>query len=211
MFTLRCKRVLPLAAAITLSACGDDFVPFEGIFLSSLPFNFFSEDCGIHPNDDILADPGNPFAEIPVSDETAFDIRFGGGGPVGTYYAWGTNLAVGANGERQFYTAEALKGIFDEDLFSPGLRETVRSMAIRAFQAQLDFFPDATNFDRFGAKQFRYATSSFKSIVELGGEVNGDWVLVRTVDEGGMVTEEAILASNPITNPLEPQEEDDEG
>lgn len=213
MFTSRSNPLsLLFGVAFALAACDptDPEARF-GVDLSQLEFNLFSDKMGIHPNDDILADPNNPFRDTPISEDRAFDaLDFAG--PVGVFYMWGTNLAIGPNGERQFYTSNALTGIFNSELYPEGTRETVRTMAIESWQALLDFFPNATNVTREGAFGFRYATEAYNNILELGGEVRGDWVLVTVPTGLGTTAVEAVLASDPIVRPVpapEPEEDDE--
>jgi hypothetical protein len=56
-------------------------------------------------------------------------------------------------------------------------------MAIAGFQAVLDEFPDSVTFDSTGTQTFRLATPALMGILDLNGDVNGDWVLV--VDQNG--------------------------
>jgi hypothetical protein len=58
----------------------------------------------------------------------------------------------------------------------------VRAQAIRAYQSVLDNFPDAVTYDATGTIAYELVTPSYKGIVEMGGTVQGGWVLVQTAN-----------------------------
>jgi hypothetical protein len=171
-----------LALLIALVGCGgddSDFVFEENI--SGLQFEFFHPDEGVHPSKVVLENPRNPFAFGGINQDYKFAI-LGAGGNAGAFYAWATLLANEPTGEHQFYTATKLKDIYDAREVEGPDRERVRRMAIRAFQAVLDDFPDAVTFDETVTQSFRVATPALIGILDLNGDVLGDWVLVVGVD-----------------------------
>jgi hypothetical protein len=173
-----------LALLLLLSACGDDGAEFVvGENISGLKFEFYRDDEGIYPSTVVLKNPRNPFRNNPPSDDTKFEIQ-GSGGNAGAFYAWATLLAIQPTGEHQYYAATKLRDIYDAREVEGADREKVRQMAIDAFQAVLDFFPDSVTFDVTATQAFRLATPSLIGILDLNGDVLGDWVLV--LDENGM-------------------------
>ena len=206
MFTSLSEAVRPLAAVamLGLSACTLEPPEYRfGTQVTNLRFNLFSEDMGIHPNDDVLADPENPFRFTGVGDVAKFDL-LAAGGNVASFYAWATLLATGPNGENQFYAATSLEAIADSGEIPEEQRPIVRQMAIRGYQALLDYFPDARTFAANGIQSFRLATPAYLGIVRLGGIPRGEWVLVETADGG----QEAVWASGGIVTPFEEPDEE---
>lgn len=185
MYTSRYLKWLLLALSMVACACGDDPDAVFGENISGLRFEFFHNDEGIHPSKVVLNNPRNPFRFVGVGQDTKFAI-LDGGGNAGAFYAWATLLANAATGEHQFYTAIKLRDIYESGEVEGPDRERVRQMAIRAFQAVLDDFPDAVTFDITGTQRFRVATPSFIGILDLNGDVEGDWILVLD-DEGNPV------------------------
>lgn len=166
-------------------------------------FTLYNENVGIHPNLDIMLDPNNPFAEYGVSNETKWDI-LADGGNVATFYAWGTLLTYEATGENQFYVGTALQGIYEIGEVRERDLPVVREMAIRAYQNVLDYFPESVTFDESGERPSRLATFAFNRIIDMGGRVEGDWVLVETPSGGTQA-----VRSSPV-DPGRAEEEDEE-
>lgn len=176
MFTSRFKWAL-LALLLSTSACGDDGDFRYAENLSGLKFEFYDEQEGIHPSNVVLKNPRNPFRNLVIGAETKWEI-LAGGGNAGAFYAWATLLANEPTGEHQYYTATKLRDIYDaREVDGPDL-ERVRQMAIAAFQAVLDAFPESVTFDATGTQTFRLATPALMGILDLNGDVEGDWVLV---------------------------------
>lgn len=167
--------VLTLAAA----GCATDGDPWSGEALPGAPLALYTADEGVHPDRSVLEDPANPFAVGALSDATVWELQRSGGN-VAAFYAWATANARGPSGERQYYAALDLKAIYDLDQAEN--RSLVRELAIRGFQAVLDYFPDAVTYDATGTIAYELATPSVQAILALGGEVMGGWVLVTTPD-----------------------------
>jgi len=137
-------------------------------------------DQGIYPSTSVLDNPNNPFRYSPPGLETRWPI-LDYGGNAAAFYAWATLLAVQPTGEYQFYAATFLKGIVDNDEVTPTEVPYVTDMAIRAFQSQLDNFPDAVTFDATGTVPYELATPAYKAVLALGAVPRG-WVLVTRAD-----------------------------
>lgn len=176
MFNLLTKGLcLPLV--VLLASCGDEPVPRFGFNTSGIQFEVFNTTEGIHPSDVTLDNPRNPFRQFAIGDDTKFEI-LDGGGNAGAFYAWATVLANIPIGENQYFAAVKLRDIYRANEVPPEQRETVRLMAINAFQAVLDCFPDSLLFDVSGEISLRLSTLAFVEITELNGVVQGDWELV---------------------------------
>jgi hypothetical protein len=55
-------------------------------------------------------------------------------------------------------------------------------LAIRAYQAVLDNFPESVTYDPTGKIPYSLATMSLQGILGLGGTPQGGWVLVKGED-----------------------------
>lgn len=137
---------------------------------------------GIHPSRDVLDNPNNPFRFSPPGLETRWTI-LDYGGNAASFYAWATLLAVQPTGEYQFYAASRLQAIYERAEVSAVELPFVKDMAIAAYQAQLDHFPDAVTFDASGTIPYELATPAYKAILALGAVPRG-WVLVTKPDGG---------------------------
>ncbi len=196
MSTLPCKRLL-LVLVVALGACGGDSHYLGGENVSGLKFQFYRDDEGIHPSTVTLSNPHNPFRFDVVGDDTKWEILTAGGN-AGAFYAWATLLARGPNGENQYYTATKLRDIYNAHEVDAAHSDTVRQMAIDGFQAVLDYFPDSVTYDASGTQTFRLATPALLGILDLNGDVKGDWVLVT--DQNGSLV--AIKGSGATSVPL---------
>ncbi len=168
-----------LGLVLAAAACGDDGQYEFGFNTTGIQFELFDPTEGVHPSKVTLNNPRNPFREYFVSDQTKFAI-VGDGGNAGAFYAWATILAEIPIGENQFFTALKLRDIYLSNEVAEEDRDTVRQMAIAGFQVVLDCFPESLLFDASGTVAVnRFATLAFGQIVDLGGVVQGDWVLVE--------------------------------
>lgn len=181
MSSLPCKRWL-LLLAFVVSACGDDSSYRFGENISGLKFEFYRADEGVYPSNSTLGNPRNPFRHDVVSDDTKWQI-LANGGNAGAFYAWATLLAQQPTGEHQYYAALKARDIYNSNEVVGPDNDKVRQMAIDGFQAVLDYFPDSVTYDASGSQQFRVATPALIGILDLNGDVKGDWVLVQ--DQNG--------------------------
>jgi hypothetical protein len=173
--------VVVMSATLT-SACAEDGEPWGGEVIAGKMLSLDSPNAGVYPDKSVLADPNNPFAHGAIGQETIWEIQ-ARGGAVAAFYAWSTALARGANGERQYYAALNLKVVYQTSMAVADDMPQVRTNAIAGFQSMLDNFPDAVTYDSTGTITYDLATPCVESILELGGKVEGGWVLVMT--EGG--------------------------
>ena len=149
--------------------------------LPSMTFELFSLQTGVHPYNDILVDPSNPFAAGGVGRETKWDV-LDAGAPVASFYAWGTVLVTEPSGEAQFYTSTALREIYALELADPTELWAVRELALAGFQSLLDNFPDSVTYDATGRVAYPLAPQAYDGIVSLGGTVEGGWQKVTLAD-----------------------------
>ena len=159
-------------------ACGDNGEYEFGFNTTGIEFELFNPTEGVHPSKVTLNNPRNPFRESGVSNDTRFAI-LGNGGNAGAFYAWAWLLAKIPIGEHQFFTAVKLRDLYESNEVAEEDRETVRQMAIDGFQALLDCFPESLLFDASGTVTTRFATLAYGQILDLGGVVQGDWVVVE--------------------------------
>ncbi|MGB5417018.1 MAG: hypothetical protein WBN01_20460 [Polyangiales bacterium] len=167
-----------LGLVLAAAACGDDGQYEFGFNTTGIEFELFDPTEGVHPSKVTLSNPRNPFRESGVSDDTKFAI-LGDGGNAGAFYAWATVLAEIPIGENQFFTAVKLRDLYESNEVAEEDRDTVRRMAIDGFQALLDCFPESLLFDASGTVTTRFATLAYGQILDLGGVVQGDWVVVE--------------------------------
>ncbi len=177
MFSSYIKLSL-IGLVLVAVACGDDPEYEFGFNITGIQYEFFNPTEGIHPSKVTLSNPRNPFREIVISDDVKFDI-LANGGNAGAFYAWAALLANIPIGENQFGAALKLRDIYlANEVDTPEDRETVRLMAVDAFQAILDCFPDQLLFEATGTFGFKLATLAYIEILDLRGVPQGDWILV---------------------------------
>ena len=167
-----------LGLVLIAAACGDDGQYEFGFNTTDIEFELFDPTEGVHPSKVTLSNPRNPFREFGVSDDNKFAM-VDDAGNAGGFYAWATVLAEIPIGENQFFTAVKLRDLYESNEVAEEDRDTVRQMAIDGFQAVLDCFPESLLFDASGTFGFRFATLAFGEILDLGGVVQGDWVVVE--------------------------------
>jgi hypothetical protein len=183
------RLITPLILGCTLlAACGNrDASPAAAIDLNAVTFHVYRTDMGIHPSKSVLDDPNNVFADVPIDElnngtpedpGTKWKLDAGGAPTPATFYAWATTLTGAPNGENQFYTATKLHKLYTDMLAPADELDSVRTMAIAAYSAQLVYFPEDVNRDAQGSPQWDYATGSLKAIRDLGGTAPPGWLLV---------------------------------
>jgi hypothetical protein len=172
-------KLFVLALGFAGLGCAAEGEPLEPKQLGALEFRVFRADVGIHPSRAVLEDPNNPFSGVPSYTIPKWEIQ-SAAPPVAAFYAWATVLAREPNGENQWYAAINLHGIVTDGLAPEQELDIVRQMAIGAYQAVLDFFPDSMARDAQGNITFDFATPSVEAIYDLGGTPAGGWVLVQT-------------------------------
>lgn len=174
------RLLLPLLA---VAACATP-APAEyqyGVPLDEVEFQLVSLTMGVYPDVSLATDPTNPFAEGGIDGDLRWQVTSGGLW-VPTFYAWATWLAAEPTGEAQYYTALSLHEIYDDTLCEADDVYYVRGLAIDAYQAVLDHFPDGVTYDATGTTSWPVAPLAYDGILALGGEVQGGWVAVEAAD-----------------------------
>jgi len=107
--------------------------------------NFYCAEEGIYPDNCVLDNPENPYANVavvsdpdnPDNPNDKFSLNNSAPSAKARYYLWATALAKGAGipGENQYYTARALHEVFGES-GSP----TTSEQAKKAYRSVLDNF-----------------------------------------------------------------------
>lgn len=176
------RSVIALLAALSASCAeGGEFLYGESV--ADLELRLHSPDVGVYPDTSVLDDENNPFAAVLVGDDTRWQIETQAGHVV-AFYSWATLSARRPSGETQFYTAKNLAGVYKTGAAAQGDLPTVRLLAIRGFQALLDYFPDSVTYDATGTITYDLATPALEGILDLGGIVSGGWILVETSGGG---------------------------
>ncbi|GHG94801.1 hypothetical protein [Comamonas sp. JC664] len=175
------KTWLLLACAGAVTGCYEPANFVYGESLDGLTLTLHSPDVGIYPDTSVLEDPNNPFRSSAVGADTKWDIQ-SQAGSVAAFYAWATVLAREPGGEAQFYVGSNLLGIYQSGAARQEDLPQVRLQAIRAYQNMLDLFPTAVTYDATGTFAYDLATPAYKGIVEMGGMVQGGWVLMQTAN-----------------------------
>ncbi len=209
---------LTLILVLCSFGCGVDAPdPRFPIDLLALRYEFFRPDSGVAPSDSILRDPNNPFVSTGIADDTEAFAISEVGSSTATYYAFGTILANEGPidpGVAQYFAAVGLQGIYETSEFTDDTDpDDVRLQAIAAYQSVLSNYPGTLlDLTGDGVSFARLATPSYLAIELLGGNVQGNWVLLEYVDENGDVQQVAVQGGNdPIFPPeFEPEEDEDE-
>jgi len=176
-----------LCTAALLSGCEVESNYLTGVDLTDVPYPDTESRAGIYPDSSVLTDPGNPFI-YGISGDTKWEVLnlCLGSAPqacVATFYAWASQLAIQPMGENQFFTAEVLRHIFERELVELSYLADARDRAIAGYQALLDYFPSSDSCVT-ATCETRYALGplAYKSIIALGGTVEGGWFLVQDED-----------------------------
>ena len=137
-----------------------------GLSLSDIEFSFFDETEGIHPSNSTLVNPNNPFA---FAQPEKWEIE-SVGYPAASFYSWATTLSFEPTGEHQFYVAQSLRNIYEQDLCKREECYYTHKMAIEAYQSQLNNFPYSVSYTADGVP-FPIDVLAYDAILELGGNV----------------------------------------
>jgi len=174
---MRIAKLLALFAASLTLGCEEAPPPrYEyGTVLADLELNLVSDTVGVYPDRSVLFDPNNPFRNG-VSVETRFALL--DEGPIAGFYAFASALANEPTGENQWYAANQLQEIHEQQLARAEDLALVRQLAIAGYQAVLDEFPGAVTFDATGRTAFDLMPLAVQGILDLGGVPDNGWSLV---------------------------------
>jgi hypothetical protein len=179
---------LNLCLLLSVTACERGGEYRLGVDLSTLEFNYYSPQMGVHPDASVLEDPNNLFSDG-MTSETKWVLEAEKDRPghtVACFYAWATELAYDPQGEHQYYTAAALHDMYLRQESEPGDIYSVRDLAIDGYQALLDHFPGSVSYLADGATTFDLEPLACQAIVDLGGTPEGD---CDSLDDGELGSE----------------------
>jgi len=173
--------IIVCLCAASMTGCSAEGDYIYGDRFDALTLNLEDPTIGIYPSTSVLSDPNNPFKETRSGIETKWAIE-SAREPIAAFYSWATWLATEPTGEHQYYVALNLRAIYQQERVAEGQLGTVREMAVEAFRAVLDHFPDAVTYDITGTVAYPITIDAYRAMVELGGDP-GEWSLI--VDAAG--------------------------
>lgn len=139
---MKIRSLLILMAFALILASGCDRRTGDILNLVDLPtdyvLNLYGANEGIHPDQSVLRNPDNPFADANVGMENVWDLNDECPSPKSRFYLWATTLANIPIGEYQYFTAKSL-----HELYTVGGSANARAQAIKAYRATLDHFFDS--------------------------------------------------------------------
>jgi hypothetical protein len=135
--------IVILVVALALFAIvGCDRKTGDLVGVSPLPADYvldlYSVNEGLHPDQSVLDDPANPFAQANLNMENIWELNDNSPSPKAKFYLWATILANIPVGEYQYFTAKAL-----HELYTAGGSENAKIQAKKAYRATLDHFFDS--------------------------------------------------------------------
>jgi hypothetical protein len=138
------KHLMTIMAAVLviLVLTGCDRKTGDLVTASPLPtdyiLNLYSANEGIHPDQSVLNDPDNPFAQANLNMENIWDLNDNSPSPKAKFYLWASILANIPTGEYQYFTAKSL-----HELYTAGGSANAKAQAKKAYRATLDHFFDS--------------------------------------------------------------------
>ncbi len=134
--------IIFLLAALAMLGAGCDRRSGDLVNLTDLPTGYmldlYSAREGIHPDQSVLRDPSNPFADANINMQNVWDLNDASPSPKTRFYLWATLLANIPVGEHQYFTAKSL-----HELYTAGGSENAKVQAKKAYRATLDHFFDS--------------------------------------------------------------------
>ena len=174
------KLLLASVALLLLSGCPGEATWEYPIDLSEVRYVLFDDTEGVYPSTAVADSPHNPFAAGGVDDVTKWEIE-ASGAAAAAFYSWAMVNLRGAHGEAQYYTALNLQRIYQRGLTDDQDLYTVRLMAIDAYQAVLDHWPNDVTYAE-GGWTLSLALLAYDGIVSLGAAPQGGWVRITDSD-----------------------------
>lgn len=138
------RSILFLLSLLIIFIAGCDHKTGDLVTSIDLPtdqiLNLYSADEGIHPDQSVLDNPDNPFADANINMENVWDMNDVCPSAKAKFYLWASILAKIPVGEHQYFTAKSL-----HELYTVGGSENAKQQAKKAYRATLDhFFDDVT-------------------------------------------------------------------
>ena len=178
----------------------DPAVYEQALDLTALEYRFHTEKTGVHPHDDVMLDPNNPFTGG-LGGDTNGDGAPGDGKwevestglAVPRFYAWATILVSQPTGEHQYFASAALRDIFTSTQAQPDDLYRVRELALAGYQVVLDEFTDSLSYT-VDNDAYLLAPLALGDILDLGAVPEGWWPITVTGEDGA--TAEVVAYTN---------------
>ena len=178
----------------------DPAVYEQALDLTALEYRFHTEKTGVHPHDDVMLDPNNPFTGGLGGDSNGDGAPGDGkwevestGLAVPRFYAWATILVSQPTGEHQYFASAALRDIFTSTQAQPDDLYRVRELALAGYQVVLDEFTDSLSYT-VDNDAYLLAPLALGDILDLGAVPEGWWPITVTGEDGA--TAEVVAYTN---------------
>jgi hypothetical protein len=186
-----------MTIALALGGCTRTPTYLYGQDYSRVHFHISGPNMGVYPDQTVLTEPNNPFANNPPNYNCApdagneckahWDLQ-ANAGPVVAFYSWATIDALSPGGEYQYYAALDLQQIYQTGQADAADLPTAERLAVAGYQSVLDNFPLSVTYDKDGITSYSLADLSLAAIVAICPaqptadqpwcKVKNGWVLV---------------------------------
>lgn len=139
---MKIKSILIILGLALILLAGCDRRTGDLVGVLDLPTDYvldlYSANEGIHPDQSVLDDPANAFADANLNMENVWDMNDACPSPKAKFYLWASILANIPIGEYQYFTAKSL-----HELYTAGGSANAKEQAKKAYRATLDHFFDS--------------------------------------------------------------------
>lgn len=139
---MKIKSILIILGLALILFAGCDRRTGDLVGVLDLPTDYvldlYSANEGIHPDQSVLDDPANAFADANLNMENVWDLNDTCPSPKAKFYLWASILANIPIGEYQYFTAKSL-----HELYTAGGSANAKEQAKKAYRATLDHFFDS--------------------------------------------------------------------
>lgn len=139
---MKIKSILIILGLALILLAGCDRRTGDLVGVLDLPTDYvldlYSANEGIHPDQSVLDDPANAFADANLNMENVWDLNDACPSPKAKFYLWASILANIPIGEYQYFTAKSL-----HELYTAGGSANAKEQAKKAYRATLDHFFDS--------------------------------------------------------------------
>ncbi len=139
---MKIKSILIILGLALILFAGCDRRTGDLVGVLDLPTDYvldlYGANEGIHPDQSVLDDPANAFADANLNMENVWDLNDACPSPKAKFYLWASILANIPIGEYQYFTAKSL-----HELYTAGGSANAKEQAKKAYRATLDHFFDS--------------------------------------------------------------------
>ncbi len=139
---MKIKSILIILGLALILLAGCDRRTGDLVGVLDLPTDYvldlYGANEGIHPDQSVLDDPANAFADANLNMENVWDLNDACPSPKAKFYLWASILANIPIGEYQYFTAKSL-----HELYTAGGSANAKEQAKKAYRATLDHFFDS--------------------------------------------------------------------